>query len=71
MTSVAYVASVAPETQLAFDLDAPTVANPVLSRHVKAGPARLLRRLVATGLDPRAIESAAALVAELDEEASA
>jgi SOS response regulatory protein OraA/RecX len=57
--------------QFVFDLDAPTVANPVLSRHVKAGPARLLRRLVTTGLDPEALEAAAALVAAMDEEAAA
>jgi hypothetical protein len=59
----------------ADDLSAPAgttvpAAPPVLSRHVKAGPARLLRRLIATGLDPQALERAAALVVALDEGAS-
>ena len=56
--------------QFAFDLDldTSTVAQSALSRHVKAGPARLLRRLVTTGLDPGALDAAAALVAELDSE---
>jgi hypothetical protein len=57
--------------QFVLDLDAPIVAIPVLSRHVKGGPARLLRRLVVCGLDPQAVEVAAALVAALDEEAAA
>ena len=62
--------------QLVFDLDAaggdispPANAKPVLGRHVADGAARLLRKLVATGLDPQAIESAAALVIALDSEA--
>jgi hypothetical protein len=56
--------------QLVLEFDAPIVANPALSRHVKAGPAQLLRNLVVLGLDPRALEHAAALVAHLDEEAA-
>ena len=56
--------------QFVFDLDAPIVAIPAVARHVKGGPARLLRRLVVCGLDPQAVESAAALVAALDEEAT-
>lgn len=71
MTSVAYVASVAPEAQLAFDLDTPPIpARPALSSHVSSGPGRLLRKLVVGGLDPQAVEAAAALVVALDEEAT-
>jgi hypothetical protein len=54
--------------QLVLEFDAPIVAGPVLSRHVKAGPAQLLRNLVVLGLDPRALEAAAALVVASDEE---
>ena len=78
MTSVAFVASVAPEAQLAFDLDDLSGAEqpapgPALKRNVGAGPAKLLRKLVTGGLDPMAIECAATgspalLVAALDEE---
>jgi hypothetical protein len=42
-----------------------------LSRHVEAGPARLLRALVRDGLDEDALPAAAALVIELDAEAAA
>jgi hypothetical protein len=75
MTSVAFVASVARDGQLVLELDvaaedmsAPENAKPVLSRRVRSGAASLLRKLVAYGLDPRALQSAAALVAALDEE---
>jgi hypothetical protein len=59
--------------QLAFDLDDLSGAEwstpgPAFKRNVQAGPARLLRRLISTGLDPGAIEHAAALCAHLDEE---
>jgi hypothetical protein len=55
------------DEQLVFDLDAPPITKPAVSRHVPAGPARLLRKLVTGGLDTDAIEAAAALVAALDE----
>jgi hypothetical protein len=54
--------------QLVLDLDECHVpARPALSRHVPPGAARLLKALVADGLDLHAIEAAAALVAALDE----
>jgi hypothetical protein len=56
------------EVQLVFDLDAPTVAKPVLSRHIPPGAARLLKALVADGLNLDALEAAAALVVALDAE---
>ena len=60
--------------QFVFDLDVSVrpseQIDPVLSRHVKAGPGRLLRKLVAGGLDPQAVEAAAALVVALDEESA-
>jgi hypothetical protein len=73
MTSVAFVASVAPEAQLAFDLDdlsgaEQSAPGPAVKRNVSAGAPRLLRRLLAVGLDPDAIEHAAALVVALDRE---
>jgi hypothetical protein len=59
--------------QLILDLSGAEWAapRPVLSKHVRPGPARLLRRLVVLGLDPQAIEAAAALVAALDQEPTA
>ena len=58
--------------QLMFDLDLAgpewSVPEPAIKRNVAAGPAKLLRKLVTGGLDPMAIESAALLVAALDEE---
>ena len=51
-----------------LDLDAPTVAAPALSRHTPAGAPRLLRKLLSNGMDPAALEAAAALVAALDEQ---
>jgi hypothetical protein len=50
--------------QLVFDLDLPQPA--ALSSYVPPGAARLLKALVVDGLDPQAIESAAALVVALD-----
>lgn len=52
--------------QLVFDLEG-AEPRPALSRHVPAGAARLLRKLVADGLDPKALENAAELVVALDE----
>jgi hypothetical protein len=57
--------------QFVFDLEwsePDSAPEPAVKRNVAAGPARLLRKLVSAGLDPEAIESAAALVAALDEE---
>ncbi len=58
--------------QLAFDLDSPDAewsAPPLaVKRNVSGGAPRLLRRLLAIGLDPAALETAAALVAHLDRE---
>jgi hypothetical protein len=62
--------------QLVFDLDPEqfppkgehTQVRPLLSRYCPPGAARLLKRLVAGGLDLDALEVAAALVAELDAE---
>ena len=53
--------------QLVFDLDAPPPdTNPVLSRHVPAGPARLLRALMRAGMSEEHLRAAALLVLELD-----
>jgi hypothetical protein len=41
-------------------------SSAALSRHVPAGPARLLRDLVNRGLDHHHLSTAAALVLELD-----
>jgi hypothetical protein len=71
MASVGFVASVAGDGQLALALADPRAeeaARP--SRRVSGGPTRLLRRLVANGLDDSAIEAAAALVVRLDEDAA-
>jgi hypothetical protein len=58
--------------QLMFDLDLAdaewSAPEPAFKRNVQPGPARLLRRLISTGLAPDALEHAAALVAALDEE---
>jgi hypothetical protein len=61
------------DVQLAFDIaggemSSPATARPALSDRVPGGPARLLRKLVAGGLDPQAVQAAAALVAALDAE---
>jgi hypothetical protein len=57
------------EHQLALDVD--QTARLVAALHdrrriERSGPARLLARLVAEGLDPRAMTVAAALALELD-----
>jgi hypothetical protein len=62
--------------QLAFDLDDLPGAEwsapePPVKRNVAGGAPRLLRRLLAIGLDPAALEHAAALCAHLDEEPAA
>ena len=56
--------------QLVFELDLAGAHEtaPGIKRNVAGGAPRLLRRLLAIGMDPGAIETAAALVAALDEE---
>jgi hypothetical protein len=63
--------------QLAFDVDAllddttspPVAGRPGLKKNAQAGAPRLLRTLLARGLDPDALGTAAGLVALLDADA--
>ena len=57
--------------QFVLELDVPTITPPALSQHVPAGAGRLLRRLVKGGLDPDALQHAAAIVAYMDREPTA
>jgi hypothetical protein len=69
------VAALTDLEQLVFDFDLsgaePPAPGPAIKRNVGAGPAKLLRRLISTGLDPDALEHAAQLCAHLDEEPAA
>jgi hypothetical protein len=64
-------ASQQPLNQLTFNLELPATSPPVLSVRVPAGGARLLRKLIASGMDLGALEQAAALCAHLDAEPAA
>lgn len=58
------------QDQLAFDMGsaAPDSPIPMLKKNPARGPARLLRTIVAGGLDPAALDAAAMLVELLEHE---
>jgi hypothetical protein len=64
------VAAMTDLDQLVFDFEPLYVKSsaPEIKRNVSAGAPRLLRRLLAIGLDPAALEHAAALCVALDAE---